>query len=235
MMPVVILRFHPNEGPGYFGAYLDRRGVPWTLIRVDEREKVPGDPQAFSGIVCMGGPMSVNDDLPWIPPVLALLRRAADAKVPLLGHCLGSQLMARALGGTVAPNPVKEIGWGHVDVADNDVAREWFGDRRGFEGFHWHGETFTIPAGATRLASSAHCANQLFAVGRHLAMQCHVEMTADLIRSWYRANETEIAASRSSPGVQTGAEMEERMETRLAALHEVADHLYDRWAERLGS
>lgn len=234
-MPVVILRFHSNEGPGYFGAYLDRKGVPWTLIRVDEREKVPGDPQGFSGIVCMGGPMSVNDDLPWIPAVLALLRRAGDAGVPLLGHCLGSQLMARALGGTVAPNPVKEIGWGHVDVADNDVARRWFGDRRGFEAFHWHGETFTIPAGATRLASSAHCANQLFAAGPHLAMQCHVEMTADLIRSWYRANEAEIAASRSSPGVQTGAEMEERMETRLAALHEVADHLYDRWAERLGS
>jgi len=235
MMPVAILRFHRNEGPGYFGAYLDRKGVAWTLIRVDEREKVPGDPHAFSGIVCMGGPMSVNDDLPWIPEVLALLRRAADDDVPLLGHCLGSQLMARALGGAVSPNPVKEIGWGHVDVSDNDVARRWFGRLSGFEAFHWHGETFTIPAGATRVASSAHCANQAFATGPHLALQCHVEMTADLIRSWYRANEAELAASRSSPGVQTGAEMEDRIEARLAALHEVADRLYDRWAERLGS
>jgi GMP synthase-like glutamine amidotransferase len=235
MKPVVILRYHRNEGPGYFGAYLDRKGVPWALIRVDEREKVPGDPQAFSGIVCMGGPMSVNDDLPWIPDVLALLGRAFEAEVPVLGHCLGSQLMARALGGTVAPNSVKEIGWGRVDVADSEVARRWFGDLRGFEGFHWHGETFTIPAGAAHVATSAHCANQAFVLGPHLALQCHVEMTAELIRSWCRGNEAELAAARSSPAVQSAAEMDERMDERLAALHEVADRLYDRWVERLAA
>lgn len=235
MKPVVILRYHRNEGPGYFGAYLDRKGVPWTLIRVDEREKVPGDPRAFSGIVCMGGPMSVNDDLDWIPGVLGLVRQAVGAEVPVLGHCLGSQLMARALGGTVTTTPVKEIGWGHVDVADNDVARHWFGDLRGFESFHWHGETFTIPPGATRLASSAHCANQAFALGPHLAMQCHVEMTAELIRAWCRSAKQDLDASQSSPGVQSADEMGERMDERLVTLHEVADLIYDRWIERLAS
>lgn len=235
MKPVAILRYHRNEGPGYFGAYLDRRGVPWTLIRVDEREKVPGDPRAFSGIVCMGGPMSANDDLMWIPDVLGLVRHAIGADVPVLGHCLGSQLMARALGGTVSPNSVKEIGWGHVGVADNDAARHWFGDLREFESFHWHGETFTIPPGATRLASSAHCANQAFSLGPHLAMQCHVEMTAELIRAWCRSAKRDLDASQSSPGVQSADEMEERMDERLAALHEVADRLYDRWTERLAS
>lgn len=231
MKPVAILRYHRNEGPGYFGAYLDRRGVSWTLIRVDEREKVPGDPRAFSGIVCMGGPMSVNDDLPWIPHVLALLRKAVDAAVPVLGHCLGSQLMSRALGGTVSPNRVKEIGWGHVDVADNATARDWFGDLRGFEGFHWHGETFSVPTNATRLASSAHCANQAFALGPHLAMQCHVEMTAELIRAWCQSAKQDLDAAQSSPGVQTAAEMAARLDERLAALHAVADRLYDRWLE----
>jgi len=235
MKPIAILRYHRNEGPGYFGAYLDRKGVPWTLVRVDEREKVPGDAQAFSGIVCMGGPMSVNDDLPWIPQVLALVRGAVDAEVPVLGHCLGSQLMARALGGTVALNPVKEIGWGRVEVADSDVARQWFGDLRDFESFHWHGETFTVPSGATRLASSAHCANQAFALGPHLAMQCHVEMTEELIRAWCRSAKQDLDASQSSPGVQTADEMTERIDERLVALHMVADRLYDRWIERLAA
>jgi GMP synthase-like glutamine amidotransferase len=233
MKPVAILRYHRNEGPGYFGAYLDRKGVPWTLVRVDEREKVPGDPQAFSGIVCMGGPMSVNDRLSWIDDVLGLVRGAVAAEVPVLGHCLGSQLMARALGGTVSPNPVMEIGWGNVTIADSDAARLWFGDLRGFESFHWHGETFTIPPRAERLASSVHCANQAFALGPHLAMQCHVEMTADMIRTWCRSNESELAALRPSPAVQSAAEMEERIEARLAALHAVADRLYDRWTEHL--
>jgi len=235
MKPVAILRYHRNEGPGYFGAYLDRKGVPWTLIRVDEREKVPGDPQAFSGIVCMGGPMSANDDLPWIPDVLGLVRRAVDAEVPVLGHCLGSQLMARALGGTVTQNPVKEIGWGRVDVVDSDHARHWFGDLREFESFHWHGETFTLPSGATRLASSAHCANQAFGLGPHLAMQCHVEMTEELIRAWCRSAREDLEASQSSPGVQSADEMTVRLDERLAALHEVADRLYDRWIERFAS
>jgi GMP synthase-like glutamine amidotransferase len=233
MKPVAILRYHRNEGPGYFGAYLDRKGVPRTLIRVDEREKVPGDPQAFSGIVCMGGPMSVNDNLPWIDDVLGLVRSAVAAEVPVLGHCLGSQLMARALGGTVSPNPVVEIGWGSVTIAESDPARHWFGGLHGFESFHWHGETFTLPPQAARLASSAHCANQAFALGPHLALQCHVEMTADMIRTWCRSNASELAAMRSSPGVQSAAEMEERIDARLVALHEVADRLYDRWTEHL--
>jgi len=235
MKPIAILRYHRNEGPGYFGAYLDRKDVPWTLVRVDEREKVPGDPQAFSGIVCMGGPMSVNDDLPWIPEVLALVRGAVAAEVPVLGHCLGSQLMARALGGTVALNPVKEIGWGRVEVAGNDAARQWFGGLREFESFHWHGETFTIPSGATRLASSTHCANQVFSLGPHLAMQCHVEMTEELIRAWCRSAKQDLDASQSSPGVQTAEEMLERIDERLTALHSVADRLYDRWIERLAA
>lgn len=177
--------------------------------------------------------MSVNDDLPWIPDVLALLRRAVDVDVPVLGHCLGSQLMSRALGGTVAPNPVKEIGWGRVEIAENGIAQHWFGDLRGFEAFHWHGETFSLPAGATLLASSEYCANQVAALGPHLAMQCHVEMTADLVRAWCRSARRDLDASQSSPGVQTVGEIEDRIEERLAALHAVADRLYDRWVERL--
>jgi GMP synthase-like glutamine amidotransferase len=177
--------------------------------------------------------MSVNDDLPWIPDVLALVRGAVAADVPVLGHCLGSQLMARALGGVVSHNPVKEIGWGDVEVVDSEIARHWFGDLRGFESFHWHGETFTIPPGATRLAASAHCANQAFALGRHFAMQCHVEMTPALIADWVRSGAAEIAQSQDSPGVQAPEEIERDVARRTAALHTVADRIYDRWTEGL--
>ncbi len=185
-------------------------------------------------LVFMGGPMSVNDDLPWIAPVLRLIRAAVDAQVPVLGHCLGGQLMSKALGGVVGRNPVKEIGWGRCDVPDTPIAREWFGDDLDFfDSFHWHGETFTLPAGATRILSSPWCDNQAFVLGPHLGLQCHVEMTEDLIRTWCRGGAKEIAESRNSPGVQSPREIEEHLERRVAALHRVADRLYARWTAGL--
>ena len=232
MRPVGIFRHSPTEGPGYFAAYLEARGIPWRLVGVAEGEPVPTDPRGFSGITLMGGPMSVNDDLPWIAPTLALIRAAVAAEVPVLGHCLGGQLMSRALGGTVTRNPVKEIGWGPVQVADNPEARRWFGDVTEFLSFHWHGETFTIPAGATRIAGSAYCPNQVFALGKHLAMQCHVEMTPDMIRCW-AADSAEEFGRAAGPAVQTAEQMEERIDQRVRDLNAVAARLYDCWAEGL--
>lgn len=233
MKTIAIFRHHRNEGPGYLGAYLDARGMPWTLIRTDQGEEVPDDAHAFAGLVFMGGPMSVNDDLPWIAPTLALIRAAVAADVPVLGHCLGGQLIARALGAQVTRNPVKEIGWGPVSVVPGEVAERWFGGLGEFESFHWHGETFAIPPGAARIASSPYCANQGFALGPHLALQCHVEMTADLIRLWAASGEREIRESRASPAVQSAAEMTEGLGERLAELHAVADRLYGRWTAGL--
>jgi GMP synthase-like glutamine amidotransferase len=161
------------------------------------------------------------------------VREAVRKAVPALGHCLGGQLMSKALGGEVARARVKEIGWGEVEVADNGVARAWFGTPPAFESFHWHGETFSIPPGATRVLQSAHCANQAFAIGRHLGMQCHVEMTEALIRSWCKGGADEIDAARESPGVQSPAKIEKNLAARVAALHAVADRVYDRWTEGL--
>jgi len=153
--------------------------------------------------------------------------------VPALGHCLGGQLMSKALGGEVTRARVKEIGWGEVEVADNAVARAWFGALPEFESFHWHGETFSIPPGGTRVLENAHCANQAFALGRHLGMQCHVEMTEALIRSWCKGGAGEIDAAKDSPGVQPPAKIEKNLAARVAALHAVADRIYDRWCEGL--
>ncbi|MGC2518731.1 MAG: type 1 glutamine amidotransferase [Burkholderiales bacterium] len=234
MDPVAIFRHSITEGPGYFATYLDARRIPWRLVKVDAGEPVPGDPRGYSGLVFMGGPMSVNDALPWISASLALINRAMDADVPVLGHCLGSQLMSKALGGEVTRSPVKEIGWGAVTVEDNAPARQWFGKTREFLAFHWHGETSTLPSGATRIAASPYCANQAFVIGKHLGMQCHVEMTPDLIRAWCGDWKNEVASlARRTPSVQTPAQMEERIEERTRALNAIAERLYDRWVEGL--
>jgi GMP synthase-like glutamine amidotransferase len=233
MKPVAIFRASSTEGPGYFATYLERRGIAWQVVKLDAGEAVPRDARRYSGLVFMGGPMSVNDDLPWIAPALELARDAVRKDVPLLGHCLGGQLMSKALGGMVKRNPVKEIGWGEVRVADNEVAREWVGDVQSFESFHWHGETFSIPPGGTRVMENAHCANQAFALGRHFGMQCHVEMTPELIESWLSSGAQEIAESRTSPGVQDPAEIRRDLADRVTRLNEIANRIYDRWTEGL--
>ncbi|OGA47209.1 MAG: glutamine amidotransferase [Betaproteobacteria bacterium RIFCSPLOWO2_12_FULL_62_58] len=237
MKPVAIFRHAPTEGPGYFATYLSRHGIPWQVVKIDEGEAVPGDPRAFSGLAFMGGPMSVNDELVWLPAVLALIRAAVAADIPTVGHCLGGQLMAKALGGGVVRNPVKEIGWGRVDVPGNAEAGRWFGaSLKSFEAFHWHGETFLLPPGSERIASSPYCENQAFVLGRHLGMQFHVEMTPELIGTWCQdwGKEVQSLAARV-PSVQTPAEMTDAVEDKVRVLNAVADRLYDRWTAGLKS
>ena len=233
MKPVAIFRHSPTEGPGYFSDYLDERGVPWRIVRIDAGEAVPADPREFSGVALMGGPMSVNDPLPWIPPVLDFIRGSMDADVPVIGHCLGGQLMSKALDGVVSLNPVKEIGWGTVRIAPTATARDWFGDVTEFLSFHWHGETFTIPAGAERLASSDWCANQTYVIGPHLGMQCHVEMKPGMISTWCESWEDEIRDARGTPSVQSPEAMHEHIERKVRDLNAVAKRLYDRWTRNL--
>ena len=233
MKPVAIFRHAPTEGPGYFATVLDRHHVPWCVIKVDAGEAVPADPRAFSGLALMGGPMSVNDDLPWIAPVLQLIRSGVDADVPVLGHCLGGQLMSAALGGAVSRNPVKEIGWGEVVVTGRPLAQQWFGHAaQSFVAFHWHGETFTIPPGAERVLTNRHCEDQAFVLGKHLGMQCHIEMTAEMIDTWCASGAREISRSRS-PAVQSVAAIKSGVEPRLKALHQVADCVYAQWIRGL--
>ena len=231
MNPIAIFRHVRSEGPGYFATYLEQRSIPWTLIALDDGAAVPRDAAAFSGLGFMGGPMSVNDDLPWIAPALGLICDALRKDVPVIGHCLGGQLMARAFGGEVTRAPVAEIGWGEVKVADNSVAAAWFGALEAFEAFHWHGEAFSIPPGGTRVLASRHCENQAFAFGKHLGLQCHVEMTEDLVRLWCRGGREEIRRRAASPGVQPAEEILRDLAPRVERLHAAADRVYDRWCE----
>jgi GMP synthase-like glutamine amidotransferase len=228
-MPKLLISRHIEcEGPGYLGEVLDRNGVDSHIVRIDQGETLPRNPEGYAGLVFMGGPMSVNDDLPWIPAALNLIRGARERDLPVLGHCLGGQLIARALGAEVSANPVKEIGWLPVTPCAPD--QPWTRDLPArFEAFHWHGETFALPAGATRLLASEHCANQAFAIGSILALQCHIEMTADMVREWAALYRHEIESPTAT--VQDLEQMCERIEQRVSSLQRIAGQLYTRWLE----
>ncbi|KAF0101321.1 MAG: glutamine amidotransferase class-I [bacterium] len=232
MKPIAIFRHAASEGPGHFARVIEARQLPWRLIAIDAGDAVPARPDGFSGLVFMGGPMSVNDPLPWIPPLLELIRAAVARDIPVLGHCLGGQLIAKALGGVVGRNPVQEIGWGEVRVADSPEARAWFGDMPSFQAFHWHGETFSLPPGAVHLLSSPHCANQAYALGKHLGLQCHVEMTEAMIQEWCVVGADELAAARG-PAVQSAERMQSLAATHLPALQRCAEGLYAHWLRGL--
>lgn len=231
MKPLYIFRHMEHEGPGYFTEVLHRYDLPYRLIHIDQGDAVPGNLNDTSGLVFMGGDMSVNDPLPWIEEELALIRLAAEKHMPVLGHCLGGQLISKALGGKVARNPVKEIGWHAAQrVDDGSTASDWLGDLpQEMEMFHWHGETFTLPDGATRILQSRYCANQAFVIGNMLGLQCHVEMTEEMVREWARRAPDELA--HPSKSVQSAAQMIENLPARISDLREVADRLYERWLQ----
>jgi GMP synthase-like glutamine amidotransferase len=235
LKPVLIFRFLAHEGPGYLGDFLDANNIPWHLIKVDEGESAPSSILACSGMVLMGGPMSVNDDLPWITSILALIREAKGNDVPVLGHCLGGQLMSKALNAEVTKNAIKEIGWGEVAVSKNETAKSWFGSIETFNAFHWHGETFALPEGAIHLLASPYCQNQAWSIGKHLAFQTHIEMTAEMVTKWCEEGEAELAESASSPAVQQADAIQQELPLHVFFLQKVAKQVYMQWIQGLKS
>jgi GMP synthase-like glutamine amidotransferase len=232
MKPIAIFRFYNIEGPGYLGSFLDAHSIPWKLFKIDGGANFPSSPENFSGLVFMGGTMSANDDLPSISSALGLIKQAIRVNIPVLGHCLGGQLLSKALGGEVSRGTIKEIGWGKVVVADNAIAKTLFGNLYEFASFHWHGEYFTLPDGATRLLSSKFCENQAFSIGVHLGMQCHLEITEKMVNTWYEAGAEEIENS-SGTAVQSFEEVQVNLTNRVTALNEIAKNLYLKWVSKV--
>jgi GMP synthase-like glutamine amidotransferase len=233
MRPIAVFRFSPTEGPAHFAEWLDAHKIGWQLVKIDGGEAVPADPLMFSGVGLMGGPMSVTDSLSWIEPVSAFLRDAVLHDVPVIGHCLGGQLLAHALGARVFRAPTPEIGWVEVESADASSRAEWFGGRERFTAFQWHYDAFDVPAGATRVLANRFHPNQAYVVGdRHIGFQCHVEMTRALVETWCRTGADELPAA-SSPSRQSRAEILKDVDDRVATLNGVADGIYARWARNL--
>ena len=227
MKPVLIFRHIACEGPGYLATFLTRNNIPFSVIDLYQGAEIPVDIRKYSGLVFMGGPMSANDSLPWITAELALIRDAHRQNIPVLGHCLGGQLISKALGGTVISNAVSEIGWFPVAPVEN-AKQQWLQELAfNTEIFHWHSEMFMMPTHAVPLFKSEYCPNQGFMLGNILALQFHVEMEVQNIAEWLEFYANEIPAPCES--VQTNSEMLFNLEERISHLHKFADRIYAQW------
>ena len=226
---VVIFMHMDDRHPGYIADFLDNQGIPYRLIHADQGDAIPCLDDSMAGLVFMGGVMSANDDIPWIKAEISLIRQALEQGVPLLGHCLGGQLISRALGQKVSTNSVAEIGWHSCYPQPGEATEEWLGDMCDpFVMFHWHYETFALPPGAQLLFSSQHCQNQAYCYGDNvLAMQGHVEMTEPLLRGWISQWRSHLGET--SVSVQNHEQIEADLASNIARLNLVAERLYQRW------
>ena len=234
MRPVIIFRHAANEGPGTIESFLAEKDIPYNIVKIDQGASPITDIKNCSGLIFMGGPMSVNDDLPWIPESLTLIRAALAAHLPIMGVCLGGQLIAKAMGAVISQSPQPEFGWlpvQTVKTAETAEIRGWLEKIPAkFDAFHWHGETFSLPAGAIPLLTSEACASQCFVTDNSIAMQCHIEMNEALVRDWAE-NNTDLPPP--SATIQTREAMVADLDQKLASLQIVADKLFNHWATAL--
>jgi GMP synthase-like glutamine amidotransferase len=182
-----LLQHVAHEGPGLIAAEAAARGVELEPAHLWEVEPLP-EPGGLGGLVVMGGPMSVNDldAHAWLAPEIELISGALDAGLPVLGVCLGAQLIARALGAEVVPCGIEEVGFGTVALTQAGAADPVLGPAGPeLQVFHWHGETFEPPPACELLASSELYASQAFRAGElAYGLQFHVEVDRDLLAGW---------------------------------------------------
>ncbi|MEE9552105.1 MAG: type 1 glutamine amidotransferase [Gammaproteobacteria bacterium] len=228
MKPVLIFRHIACEGPGYLANILSSRNIPFNVILVDEGDQIPDSLDNVAGLVFMGGPMSVNDPLTWIDTELKLIQNAHEKGIPMLGHCLGGQLISKALGGPVGPNPVQEIGWFPVSRCESCLAPHWLdGLPESFNVFHLHGDVFSIPQGASLLLKSQYCQHQAFVIGNTLALQFHLEVTEDLLLEWIDVYRNDI--EHPSESVQSAEQIMDNLQNKISEVHQYAEILYNHW------
>jgi GMP synthase (glutamine-hydrolysing) len=186
--PWLLVQHVSFEGPGAIAGAIADTGVELTIVRTDRGDAVP-PPAAvadIAGLVVMGGPMSVHDDLDWLADERALLHEAVESGRPVLGVCLGAQQLAAALGAAVTEGAAPEYGIGEVHLTTAALDDPVFGPVPSpLPCVHWHGDTFALPEGAVRLAGNAAYENQAFRFGdRAYGLQFHVEVTASLVAHW---------------------------------------------------
>jgi GMP synthase (glutamine-hydrolysing) len=233
---LLVLQHIDCEHPGVFSEVMDERGVEATAVELDRDEPLP-DWREFDAVLVMGGPMGAGDDreYPWLAAERELIAATVGAGRPFLGVCLGVQLLAAALGAPVIACERPEVGLLEVELTDEGRADPLFaGLGEPLVSLQWHADTFELPDGAVRLATSSEVENQAFRVGeRAYGVQFHLEVTAEMAREW--ASIPAYAESLSATlGERRGAEFIADVERRATELHPPARRLFENWLEVAG-
>lgn len=228
--PVLILQHQVPERPAYLTTWLNAHSIPYITINAGSGQHFPTSIDAFGALAVMGGGMSANDDLLSNRQAEILILQAMRVDRPVIGHCLGGQLMTRALGGTVTQSPQPEIGWQLISWCDHALRTHWFGHCPTERVIHWHYDAFSVPEGATVLASSPACPYQAWSLGPHLAMQFHIEIDAVKAREWVQDDDSKWHEARQLYStVQDKAEIIAGIDTWLAQHQDTANHVYTTW------
>jgi GMP synthase-like glutamine amidotransferase len=232
MKPIRIFRHLVCKPPGYLGAYLTQRSIPWEMVCVDESHPVDQRTDDVSALIFMGAGVSVNDQLSWMEGELALMRKAFQQKLPVLGVCFGAQMMSRALGGKVSRGRDMEIGWHPVQgIPDNDQEGWLKGVPERFTAFHWHADTFTLPRGCQWIMESDFYPHQGFAIDDHLGLQFHLEMTAEMVKNWVERYASDLQFSTESR--QPAEVVLQDLDQQIARLHKISAMIYGNWLDRV--
>ncbi|MHB1687248.1 MAG: type 1 glutamine amidotransferase [Ignavibacteriaceae bacterium] len=206
-MRIHVLQHESYESPGYIEDWIKEKNYTLTFTRFYESGTLPGLNE-FDWLIIMGGPMGVYDDnkFLWLKEEKVFIKSAIDAGKIVLGICLGSQLIAAALGAKVYPNKFKEIGWFNIKLTKNAKDNFLFSSFQDqIKVFQWHGDTFDLPAGAIRLAESEACKNQAFVVNdKVIALQFHFEVTESSLHEMVAEGINELVHDKY---VQTGEDI----------------------------
>jgi len=223
-MRICCLMHVPFEDAANIEGWVQHRGHTLQYARLYAGEPLP-PLENFDFLAIMGGPMNVyeQDQYPWLRNEVLWIRKSVEANKKVLGVCLGAQLISISLGGIVSPNRYKEIGWHPITMTEEGLSTPLFqGFPKTYMAFHWHGDTFSRPDGAVRLAGSQACEQQGFLYGSHvLALQCHLEYSAQSIRLMLQHGSNELIDSpyvQKAPEIIAGLKNVPQMETFLYML-----------------
>jgi len=232
--PVLILEHQIPENIAYLGTWLIKNNIKFRVFNAEKDKEFPNNIEAYSALAVMGGAMSANDMLFTNKKAEILILQAMYRDIPVLGHCLGGQLMAKALGAKITVNGVPEIGWQKIsyNIAD-PLVTEWFRDNPTDYVIHWHYDTFEIPTGAKRLATTEACSNQVFVIDKHIGMQFHIEIDQKKLDFWVtNKDENWQKAIEKYKTVQDKNEMLIGAEKYLLQHQKTADAIYSKWLSK---
>lgn len=237
MPPLLAILHAAQEGLGTIDPFLRSENIPVEICHTYLGNALPLSIKPYAGLIVMGGAMNVDETekYPFLKTECELIRKAVESDKPVLGICLGAQLLAKALGSRVYPGHQKEVGWQPIFLTDagcKDPVFSAFTDSKSQPVFHWHGDTFELPKNSALLASSEQYPNQAFSYKNNAyGLQFHIEITHDMIRQWVKADQEWL---KSAPLKSPPESIIQTSKMHLPKLEFLAKNFYRRYFDHVG-